>query len=230
MRYDQLMGRGGGVGRAGGWRAFGSVLLSVALGIAVACGGEDEEDGGEDGPDEDAERYGCVFESRLLDTCNNPEGSPWVEGCVDVLTDEDCMLATEEMSEEVGDCTFTTTYRNVETTPDAMCPEPETGESDGPGEIEPAEAGEPCATLAECASGLCVPRFYCTLSCSDATECEDDFAGGCCVGEGSLGYCLAEDDCADLCPENSTPMGLPTICVCDDGFVYDPMTDACVAE
>ena len=203
-----------------------SVILALGVAIAAACGGDDEGEE-DDAPDEDTPRYGCVFETRLADSCNNPGGSPWTEGCVDVLTDEDCELATEEMIEEVGDCTFTTSFRNVETTPDLPCPEAETT---GPQEIEPGEPGDPCATLSECGSGLCIPRFYCTLSCSDATECEDDFSGGCCVGEGALGYCLAEEECADLCPANSTPMGLPTICVCDDGFEYDPMMDACVAE
>lgn len=197
------------------------MIVAPAIFAALCCGGGDAED---DGPDEDAERFACVFESSLIDSCNNPEGSPWVEGCANVLTDEDCTLATAEMVEEVGDCTFTTTYRNAMTTPGMACPDAGTT---GPSEIEPGAAGEPCSSLGDCESSLCVPRFYCTVSCTVDEECADDFPSGCCVGEGSLGYCIAEEDCAQLCPENSTPSGLPTLCVCDDGFEYDPMTGEC---
>jgi len=208
------------------WCGGVGTALVLALSLLGACVGDETED---EGPDEDAERFGCVFESRLLDSCNNPEGSPWAESCVDVLTEEDCTLATEEMNEQVGECTFTTTYRNVQTTPGLACPEMDNAESGGPEEIEPAELGEACINLADCNSGLCVPRFYCTTSCAESTECADDFPGGCCIGEGSLGYCLAAEDCGGLCPENSTAMGLPTICVCDEGFDYDVETNACVA-
>jgi|GEM_PF-2532467 len=205
-----------------GLRAYHGLLFALGFCLTSACGSDEDDEG----VDEDAERYGCVYETRLIDSCNNPGGSPWVEGCVDVLTDDDCTLATEEMNEEVGDCTFTTVFRNVRTTPGLACPDME-GVETGPEEIEPAEAGEACTSLADCASGLCVPRFYCTNACSDASTCETDFPGGCCIGEGSLGYCLAQEDCSMLCPENSTPTGLPTVCVCDDGYTYDPMMDAC---
>jgi hypothetical protein len=199
-------------------------LAGVLLGVfahVLACG--DEE--GDEGPQEGDERYACVFESSLMDSCNNPMGSPWTEGCVDVLTDDDCGMATAEKVEELGDCTFTTTYRNVMTTPGIVCPQPETT---GPVEADAAPVGEACSSLDDCASGLCVPRFYCTVSCSADSDCSEDFPGGCCVGEGSLGYCIAESDCAGLCPANSTPFGLPTICLCDDGFVYDPTSGECM--
>ena len=203
-------------------RKTGIALVLVAL---VACG-EDEEE--ETGPDENTPRFACHYQTKLTDSCNNPQGSAWVDECVDVLTEEDCELATMQLQEDVGDCTFTTLFRNVETRPTEVCPEVEM-DSTGPSEIEGRELGEDCSSLADCASGLCVPRFYCTMSCAADVDCggDDGFAGGCCVGEGSLGYCLAEPDCADLCPARATPMGLPTICVCDDGFDWNADFTAC---
>jgi hypothetical protein len=200
---------------------LGKAVVVIAL---VACGADDEEE--VTGPDEDTPRFACHYQTKLTDSCNNPEGGAWVDACVDVLTEEDCELATEEMREEVGDCTFTTLFRRVETTPMEACPEVEM-DSTGPEEIEGRELGEDCSSLAQCASGLCVPRFYCTMSCSVDDDCDDGFSGGCCVGEGSLGYCLDKSDCADLCPEHSTPMGLPSICVCDDGFDWNTDFTAC---
>jgi hypothetical protein len=94
---------------------------------------------------------------------------------------------------------------------------------------EGAAVGESCTVLSDCAMGICIPEFYCTVACSSPADCDDALASGCCVSEGSLGYCISEEDCAGLCPENSTPMGLPTVCVCDDGFEYDPMTNSCAA-
>mgnify|MGYP001426978332 CR=1 FL=1 len=199
------------------------VLAMFAVATGGSCGGDDDDDA----PEEGDPRYGCVYESSLIDSCNNPMGSPWTEGCVDVLIDDDCTLATAEMVEEVGECTFTTTYRNVTTTPGQPCPDEE---MPIPTQAEAAAAGEPCADLDDCASGLCVPRFYCTVSCSEDSQCAEDFPGGCCVGEGSLGYCLSQDDCAGLCPPDSTPVGLPTVCVCNDGFAYDPPSGQCVAS
>ena len=205
-----------------------AAVAAFAAAIAqFACGTDSEGDtDGTSGTATAMMLFGCAYESRLIDSCNNPEGSPWAEGCVDVLTEEACAEATQDSTETVGGCDFTTTYRNVMTTPGMTCPAQETT---GPMMNDGAAVGEPCTVLSDCAMGICIPQFYCTLACSSAADCSDEFSSGCCVSEGSLGYCISEEDCAGLCPENSTPMGLPTVCVCDDGFEYDPMTDTCVA-
>jgi hypothetical protein len=192
-------------------------ILAVAATAQLACGGDGAEGDTEAGST-GTELFACMYESRLLDSCNNPGGSAWIPGCVDVRSEEACTMLTAESTEQVGDCEFTRDYRNVETQPGMVCPEVE---STGPSPNEGAEIGEECTVLSDCAAGICIPEFYCTVACSDASDCETAFPSGCCVSQGSLGYCIAADDCAALCPDNASPVGLPTVCTCDEGFDWN---------
>ncbi|MEM7151432.1 MAG: hypothetical protein AAF799_01260 [Myxococcota bacterium] len=192
---------------------MGSLFVLSLVPLSWACEGA--------GPGLEAEpTFACTYEVRFS-SCFDPQGSPWRSECVTVRDEAACQTLTQNHVENTGDCEFSTTHRSVQVR------EGECGEVEEPDEGGFAN-GESCDALAQCASGLCVPQYYCTSACGSDAECEGDFGGGCCVGEGSLGYCLAAADCDALCPDNAYAAGLPTLCYCNEGFHWNQAGDACV--
>jgi hypothetical protein len=197
------------VGRDRIRRASSSVVLLCAVG---ACNGGDEPA---------QPRFACTFEVSFS-SCHDPRGSPWTPTCITVGNEELCEQSTRDHTERTATCEYTTRYRGVEIQP-GECAE---GSDSSPG--EGLADGEACSSLGQCRSGLCVPQYYCTTPCRSDGECQPTFDGGCCVGEGSLGYCLAAAECSRLCPEHAYPWGIPTLCYCEDGLHWNQDGTACI--
>jgi hypothetical protein len=164
----------------------------------------------------------CRFEVRSV-SCEDPNGSEWVPDCLDVKTKEGCAEATRPMTQVVAGCEFKLEYQAVEALA-GQCANEQLPD------VETKGNGEPCSSHQGCVSGLCQPQYYCTVGCKAHADCATEFSNGCCVGEGSLGYCVKQNDCENLCPDGATPQGLPTRCTCSSGFRLSTDGSQCVKE
>lgn len=168
-------------------------------------------------------QFACTFKVRSF-SCESPSGSEWTPDCLTVKTKDACAEATRGVTQVVNSCEFKLEYQDVESEA-GRCAD----ENVAPMR-ETKATGEVCGVHEDCASGLCQPRYYCTVGCKTDAECAGEFSNGCCVGEGVLGYCLKQRECRGVCPEGAAPVGLPTQCTCGAGFRLATDGSQCVKD
>jgi hypothetical protein len=191
-------------------------LIHVAVfALGLACSREEPDPA----PAPPASKFACRFQVRFS-SCQDTEGSQWTDNCVTVPTATACQDITTKTTELVGSCEFKTDYREI------LVDAGECAPKEAPKDAGPA--GSSCAAHESCSSGLCMPQYYCTRSCSAYADCAADFPGGCCVGGGSLGYCLAAKECAAFCPTGAHASGLPTVCTCPAPLHLNETRAACI--
>jgi len=207
-----------------GRRDISNIFLALAGIVVLAAAGCDGSG---------SRAVACEYEMRIASSCSTAEPT-WQPRCVTLAGDAACESWTAEHTRDDGSCTFTREYRSVsiQALPDGA--ESGCDSAVNPGAtLEPdardRPAGAPCADGTWCESGTCAFGQYCTTSCTAPADCADAFPDGCCVGaDTASALCLDVAECETVCGANAHPEGLPTRCVCDDGYVVDETGDRCV--
>lgn len=172
----------------------------------------------------------CRYEVQVRSSCSDAE-PVWARRCAVVADEAACSVWTRPVVRSTASCEYTRDYRSVEAVPDEPC---DIGaqtvtrrDVDASGRL----AGEPCDGGDLCTSGLCAFGQYCTVPCERDSDCADALGEGCCVG-GSEGQalCLDPAECRMVCGANAHPVGVPTRCVCDDGYIADATGQRCVED